>query len=379
MTQRDLAADPLGSWRGVHVVVGGQFGSEGKGAFVAALHHRLREEGQAVMGIRVGGPNAGHTAWAGGQPYKWQQLPAFAAAALGEDLLVIGPGSEVDEDQLRLELIWMQQSPFHGGRRLPRVLIDRSATLMLPEDADLEQAHGIQGRLGSTAHGIGEARVRRIRRLADTMGTAHGGSRAPVPALDLPLGDCREELEEFLSSGGSVIVEGTQGAGLSLHSPYYPFTTSWDCDATTALAAAGVPAGRWRTFVWVVFRRWPIRVAGNSGPLRGETTWEALHQPPEYTTVTGRLRRVGGWDPDLAELARRMNGGWSPVCRPVLMMADHGDGGLVRAGESFDPSQGSAPFAGLQSAYFLDRVIADCGNLPFAFLGTSPWTGIWRV
>jgi adenylosuccinate synthase len=73
--------------------------------------------------------------------------------------------------------------------------------------------------------------------------------------------------------------------------------------------------------VWVVFRTRPIRVAGPSGPLPGETTWDALGLQPEYTTVTGNLRRVGAWDAERAAAAVRDNGG-APVVRLAFTMLD---------------------------------------------------------
>ena len=50
-------------------------------------------------------------------------------------------------------------------------------------------------------------------------------------------------------------------------------------------------------------------MAGNSGPLKGETSWEELGLEPERTTVTNKVRRVGDWDPELLEEAIRANGG----------------------------------------------------------------------
>lgn len=72
---------------------------------------------------------------------------------------------------------------------------------------------------------------------------------------------------------------------------------------------------------WVVARVYPIRVAGNSGPMKGETTWEALGLEPEKTTVTQKIRRVGAWDADLVRRAVQANGGEKSV-RVVITMLD---------------------------------------------------------
>ena len=60
--------------------------------------------------------------------------------------------------------------------------------------------------------------------------------------------------------------------------------------------------------VWLVARVHPIRIAGNSGPLFGEQTWEQVGVPAEYTTVTKKERRVGRWDADLVREAIEANG-----------------------------------------------------------------------
>ena len=63
-----------------------------------------------------------------------------------------------------------------------------------------------------------------------------------------------------------------------------------------------------RVTPWLTARVYPIRVAGNSGPLAGETTWEELGLPEEKTTVTHKTRRVGQWDRKLIREAGLANG-----------------------------------------------------------------------
>jgi adenylosuccinate synthase len=81
--------------------------------------------------------------------------------------------------------------------------------------------------------------------------------------------------------------------------------------------------------IWPVFRTFPIRVAGNSGPLKDELTWEQMaeitngHAQPELTTVTQLVRRIGRWDADLARAAMRANGAPSKSIRPVLTFLDY--------------------------------------------------------
>ncbi len=122
-------------------------------------------------------------------------------------------------------------------------------------------------------------------------------------------------LSQHLALGRDVVIEGTQGYSLGLHAGWYPFCTSSDCRVVDFLAMAGVCPVGVEIEPWVVLRTFPIRVAGNSGPMMEELTWEMLEKSSggyikaERTTVTQRIRRVGAWDPELARAAVSANGG----------------------------------------------------------------------
>ena len=120
-------------------------------------------------------------------------------------------------------------------------------------------------------------------------------------------------------------MEGTQGFGLSLlEGGYWPKATSRSTTAAGALAEAGLSPIDVDD-VTMVIRSFPIRVAGDSGPLVDETTWEAIAEKAkrdddlrEYTTVTQRLRRVGHFDPVLVRRALAVN-------RPTRLVLNHLD------------------------------------------------------
>jgi adenylosuccinate synthase len=281
----------------LHVVVGGQFGSEGKGKVVGWLANQA----VAPLVIRVGGPNAGHTVVdpiLG--PVALRQVPVgFVNAAAS---LAIGAGSEVEISILEEEIKRL-------GPGLGKVLVDQSATILTQEDHDVEANQGMQARLGSTQKGIGAARQRRLARTAETFRdlVERGYDHHSLACVDVA-----SIAATFLDHGSDVIIEGTQGYGLGLHSEFYPFCTSNDTTAVDFLAQARISP--WQVnqedlSVWVVCRVYPIRVAGNSGPLLNETTWDALGLPEERTTVTQKIRRVGEWDPDLVAAAVAANGG----------------------------------------------------------------------
>jgi adenylosuccinate synthase len=326
----------------LQVVVGGQYGSEGKGAIAAFL----ASQEQYLLACRVGGPNAGHTVLGrcppacpdldgkhgglgefGRHPWRLRQIPV-AAVANSQATLLIGPGSEIDAPVLLDEIEQLESA---GYRVRGRLLIDGSATLITGRHKAIEctprDPEGVLGgpgslvhSIGSTGKGIGAARSDRVMR------TALLARQEPrLHSWMMPDGLDRVILPH-LQNEFTVQIEGTQGFALGQHAGHYPFCTSGDCTATDMLAAAGVPpwaVSRDRLEIWVVFRPHPIRVAGNSGPLRRETTWEDLGLSPEYTTVTRKLRRVGAWDRALAANALISNGWPSPCVRIALSMADH--------------------------------------------------------
>lgn len=324
----------------VHVVAGGQFGSEAKGAVAAFLSTEI--EG-LVTGVRVGGPNAGHTVYgvcppnckehkfelqkAGIHPWRLRQVPVLAVSR-GDAQLIIAAGSEVDIDVLLDEVEALDAA---GYAVSDRIHVDRNATIILADHKHQEKLSNLTDRLGSTAKGIGSARAERIMRTAPRVSdwTFSGSEADDLSATCIPelwIADTVEFLRIAMANPEmSVIIEGTQGYGLGLHTKYYPFVTSSDCRAIDFLAQAGISpwAPGVEVHVWLVVRPNPIRVAGNSGPLRGETSWANLELPDEHTTVTKKVRRVGEWDPELVDSAIRANGGPSERFHLVLTMVDH--------------------------------------------------------
>lgn len=285
------------------VVVGGQFGSEAKGHVTAQI---LKQLEHPTVNVRVAGPNAGHTVIDNeGNSFALRQIPV-GAAVNHEVKLVIGPGSEIDLEVLRSEVKMLEDA---GHPIKDRLFIDPQATILEQRHHAHETSADLHQRLGSTGKGIGAARSERIMRSASIAGWTHN-----LPGKLLSVADAY--YNEF--SGFDFVIEGTQGYGLGLHAGNYPYCTSSDCRAVDFLAMSGLPS-REPYRAYVVFRPYPIRVAGNSGPLANETTWDKLGLEPEFTTVTKKMRRVGAWDGDLARKAMRANG---PDAYAVLTMAD---------------------------------------------------------
>lgn len=330
------------------VIVGAQFGSEGKGAIAAALTNL----DTAV--VRVAGPNAGHTAVdVQGRTWALRQVPV--GAVVGQGPVIIAAGSEVDLDVLHQEVDSLDAAGHEVSRRLA---VDSQATVIEPRHKAAEAA--LVGAVGSTGKGIGAARADRLMRQASTYGE---GRRWSHPAT-------ADLMNEYLARGGHVLIEGTQGYGLGLHAGHYPQCTSSDTRAIDMLAMAGISP--WCESVTdfevvVVARTNPIRVAGNSGPLKGETTWDELGLPTERTTVTKKVRRVGTWDPDLVRSAVTANGRGGHVW-VALTMFDHEFPEL--AGRTCGP-------IGPEATEWVRRAESQAGA-PIRLLGTGPATWIRR-
>ncbi len=337
-------------------VVGGQYGSEGKGAVAGYLSATSEVP---FMGIRVAGPNAGHTVIGKGpdgeESYAWRlrSIPVNAVTAPESDL-IIAAGSEIDLEVFNKELFDLDKAGYEASSR---IIVDDQATILEPMHHDTETADGIQARIGSTSKGIGAARADRIMRKASLFG---GGV------------DTSKVIRDHLKMGGTALIEGTQGYGLGLHAGLYPFCTSQDCRAIDFLSQAGISP--WDRVVdvfdvWVTARTYPIRVAGNSGPLENETSWEQLGLEAERTTVTQKIRRVGHFDSKLVRDAVIANGG-APTVKIALTMFDY-IFPEVKGGEVIESLSAE------QQKYITG--IEDAVSASVKLVGTGPATMAWVV
>lgn len=281
----------------VTVVVGGQFGSEGKGK----VAHYLAREMHATFAVRCGGSNSGHTVIDDqGRPRIFRHLPT--AALLPDVRLAICAGSYIDEDVLLEEIR-------SAGITPKRLSISPNAVIITPACKQAEQASGLVAGIGSTGSGTGAAVIARIERQPGQVTFAKDCQNLKPFIKDVP-----SQLRAALDRQERIILEGTQGFGLSvLHSPYYPHVTSRDTTAAAFVAEAGLSPMDVDDVVLVI-RAFPIRVAGDSGPLPNETTWDAItreggHEEKieEWTSVTKKLRRVAKFDPGIVLQAIKIN------------------------------------------------------------------------
>jgi adenylosuccinate synthase len=291
----------------VDVVIGGLYGSEGKGniAFHIAPEYDLL--------VRVGGPNAAHKVFlATGEVFTHFALPSGTQNCSAQ--LLIGPGAVIFPPDLLDEIAGCDVSA-------ERLSIDPRAMVIRPKDQDDEA--GLRKRIASTASGAGVATARRILREDDVV------LAEQVPDLHPYVRPAAEILEAAYSARQRICLEGTQGSGLSLYHGPYPYVTSRDTNVAGCLAEAGIAPARLRRVVLVV-RSYPIRVGGPSGDFTRELTWPEIEErcglsgleEKEKTSKTGTLRRVGEFEWDLLRRAALFN---APT-DIALTFADYIDG-----------------------------------------------------
>jgi adenylosuccinate synthase len=277
------------------IVVGGQYGSEGKGKVCAYLGET---ENASIM-VRCGGPNSGHTVVDERQTYVLKQLPAGAPNL--NCRLLIPAGAYIVPELLfqEIELLGVDKS---------RVGIDQNCVVVSQDMINNEQGSDLQEKIGSTLSGTGAAVNARVSRVSDRIIAKNMVSLKPF------ITDVAGEINSANKKGLVTIIEGTQGFGLSLyHSPHSPFATSRDTTAAGFASEAGISPLDIDEIVMVI-RAFPIRVGGHSGPLVNETSWEAItkgadapHFIEEFTSVTHRLRRIAEFDAEIVRRAMQIN------------------------------------------------------------------------
>ncbi|MEM2508266.1 MAG: adenylosuccinate synthetase [Candidatus Hadarchaeales archaeon] len=268
-------------------MVGGQWGDEGKGKMVAYL--ALRDKPDIVVRAGVG-PNAGHSVLYGGKKYGLRQVPCgfvYEGARL-----LIGPGVLVNPQ------IFLQE--VEETKVKDRIGVDNNCAIIEPKhiEEDKTSAH-LKGKIGTTGTGCGPANVARVNRTAKLA--------REIPELAPFLCDVPLEVNEAIKKGKFVIVEGSQGFGLSLVHGTYPYVTSKDTTASTFAADVGLGPTRVDDVI-VIFKAYTSRVG--EGPFPTEIPQEEAEKMGivEFGTVTGRRRRIGLFDFELARRAVMING-----------------------------------------------------------------------
>ncbi|MEA2635571.1 MAG: adenylosuccinate synthase [Chloroflexota bacterium] len=321
----------------VTILVGGQWGDEGKGKIIDLLSEN------ANMVIRSqGGNNAGHTVVNAGQEFRFHLIPS--GILYPNTTCVIGNGVVLDP---RVLLEEMEQVRSRGISTDRLVISDRAHLIMPwhPIFDKLEEEQRGDDRLGTTWRGIGPAYADKIRRigfragdllkprfLEKKLGFVLNKIKNPVlqQLYHVPPLDPQAVLAEYTAYGerlaphikdifpivqdslrrrDRILLEGAQGSMLDLDFGTYPYVTSSSPTAGGALTGSGIPPAA-VDLTMGVFKAYTTRVG--YGPMPTELN-DALGEQiraigVEYGTTTGRARRVGWFDAAVARYSVALNG-----------------------------------------------------------------------
>lgn len=319
------------------VIVGTQWGDEGKGKITNAL------SSCADMVIRYqGGANAGHTVSVNGEPVVFHLLPS--GISVPGVRCVLGPGVVIDPESLAAEIDMVRGRGIEVGENL---LIDIGAHMVLPyhkaQEAAEERARG-GGAIGTTRRGIGPAYADRVARDGFAVGELrdfdgfrerfaeaaarknqlltrlHGAEpldieeqlaalRAVAPKIVPHLQDTPRIVRTTITDGGNVIFEGAQGTLLDVAHGTYPYVTSSNTSAAGVAAGTGVPPSMIDEVMGVA-KAYVTRVG--EGPFPTETAGAAgallRERGRETGSTTGRPRRCGWLDAVALRYAVELNG-----------------------------------------------------------------------
>ena len=321
----------------VIILVGGQWGDEGKGKVIDFL------AAKAQMVIRSqGGNNAGHTVITEDGEFKFQLMPS--GILYSHCTCIIGNGVVVDPIVLMREISQLRER----GIEPKNLIVSERAHMVMsyhPLFDQLEEETRGDDRLGTTWRGIGPAYSDKIRRIGfrirdlqkegfmrKKLAFVVGQVKNPIlsklygrdaydwesmldeymgyaKALDPYIKDTFPIIQEALDSGANILLEGAQATMLDLDFGTYPYVTSSNPTAGGALTGSGIPPTKVDLTIGV-FKAYTSRVG--YGPLPSELLNEVGDQirerGHEFGTVTGRPRRIGWFDAAVARYAVRVNG-----------------------------------------------------------------------
>ncbi|MDO5848729.1 MAG: adenylosuccinate synthetase [Methanobrevibacter sp.] len=272
------------------ILVGGAWGDEGKGKCITYLCEHDKPDIIARAGV---GPNAGHSVEFNGEKYGLRLTPSGFVHT--DAKLLIGAGVLVDP-----EVLFKEFEDLKKYNVSERTFVDPRAAIITDDHRVRDKgSEHLYKKIGSTGSGCGPANSDRVMRSIKLA--------KDVPELEDYLLDVSFAVNETLDNGEDVFIEGSQGFALSLYYGTYPFVTSKDTTASTFAADVGVGPTKVDEVI-NVFKAYITRVG--EGPFPTEMSQDEAESKglEEYGVVTGRRRRVGYFDMELAKESCRING-----------------------------------------------------------------------
>lgn len=316
------------------VVVGAQWGDEGKGKIVDVL-----SDNADIVARYQGGANAGHTVVLADEEFILHQMPTGVLQP--GTLCVIGNGVVLDPETFVAEA---EELEARGIELAGRVAISDRTHLVLPYHKLLDSAAELRQKIGTTRRGIGPAyedrtgrrgirvgdlnaldriarqlreNVERVNMLLETFGSDEKADvdqhlrliERLAPKLAPLSADIGQLINDSLKAGKYVLLEGAQGTLLDVDHGTYPYVTS--SNTTAGAAAVGIGIGpRALDVVLGVIKAYTTRVGNGPFPTEQENeAGERLRRMGgEFGATTGRPRRCGWFDAVVGRYASRVNG-----------------------------------------------------------------------
>jgi adenylosuccinate synthase len=319
----------------VQIIVGAQWGDEGKGKVVDML-----SDGADIVARYQGGANAGHTVCIGEKQYVLHLIPS---GMFHENITcVIGNGVVIDPVALMGEIAQLQQA---GISITGRLLVSHNAHLIMPYHKLLDTIRErTSEKIGTTGRGIGPAYIDKAMRtgirivdlldrdeLARKLTTnineknqiltkIYGESKLDIEAIIAEYQDFDKKIDEYitdtsaylngaLAQGKRIIAEGAQGALLDIDHGTYPYVTSSNPTSGGACTGLGIPPTAVNDIVGVV-KAYSTRVGNGPFPTElTDATGERLRATGhEFGATTGRPRRCGWFDAVALKYSAVVNG-----------------------------------------------------------------------
>ena len=319
----------------VQIIVGAQWGDEGKGKVVDMLSERAD-----IVARYQGGANAGHTVCIGEKQYILHLIPS---GMFHENITcVIGNGVVIDPVALMSEIAQLQQA---GISFTGRLLVSHNAHLIMPYHKLLDSIREqTSDRIGTTGRGIGPAYIDKAMRTGirivdlldrdeltrkltaniheknQILTKIYGESKLDIDAIIAEYEDFDEKIDEYitdtsvylnnaLGAGKRIIAEGAQGALLDVDHGTYPYVTSSNPTSGGACTGLGIPPTAINDIVGVV-KAYSTRVGNGPFPTElKDATGERLRAlGHEFGATTGRPRRCGWFDAVALKYSAMVNG-----------------------------------------------------------------------
>jgi adenylosuccinate synthase len=333
----------------VTVLVGSQWGDEGKGKIVDILSEKYK-----IVARYQGGANAGHTVIIGDKKYILHLIPS---GILRDDVIcVIGNGVVIDPTALLEEIEILEKN---GIKVEGRLFISHNAHLIMPYHKLLDQiSEGGETKIGTTGRGIGPCYIdkfaRKGIRIVDLLDRTELEKKIRInlkeknellkkvyehegldvdkivkeylefdQTIDKFIKDVPTFLNNAIAKGESVLLEGAQGTMLDIDHGTYPYVTSSSPTSGGASTGSGIPPTKIDSVIGIV-KAYTTRV-GN-GPFPTELLdkdGEKLREVgAEFGATTGRPRRCGWYDAFLVAYSQMVNGITSVAITKLDVLSD---------------------------------------------------------